>query len=74
MICKKLATEFAVFQVEENHDDIKSLIIKSCEQSDGPAGDYNKETGKVNSKKRERQSIVRDFATALAVCNNVTPV
>ena len=41
---------------------------------DGPAGDYDIKTGKFNMRKREQHQTCRDILTALALCNNVTPV
>jgi len=50
-------------------------ILKNCKMyPDGPAGDYDLKTGKYNLRKREQHQTCRDIVTALALCNNVTPV
>ena len=50
-------------------------ILKNCKMyPDGPAGDFDLKTGKSNLRKREQHQTCRDIITALAICNNVTPV
>ena len=51
------------------------LISQSCTQyPDGCAPDYFEVDGKMKTKRREQSDLLRDMITALAVCNNVTPV
>ena len=52
---------------------MKELILRNCRLfGEGPCGDY--EQAKCKTKRREQSQICRDIFTALAVCNNVTPV
>ncbi len=75
MICKRLLTEFAQFSAEDSAEDLKELILKNCRiHPEGPAGDYDLETAKPSHKRRDQHQICRDLLTALALCNNVTPV
>jgi phospholipid-translocating ATPase len=75
MICKRIMTEFAQFSADETAEDLKELIQKSCRVSpEGPCGDYDLLTAKCSVRRREQHHTCRDIITALAVCNNVTPV
>jgi len=75
MICKRICTEYAQFSVDENKKDLLNLLELSCnEHPDGPASDYILVDGKYKVIRREQSHLVRDMITALAVCNNVTPV
>jgi hypothetical protein len=75
MICKRIMTEFAYFSADETAEDLKDLIMKNCKVfPDGPCGDFDLESGKTHSRRREQHQTCRDLITALAICNNVTPV
>lgn len=68
-------TEFAQFSADETADDLRELILKNCRQMPlGPCGDYDAITGKCNARRREQHQTCRDIISALAICNNVTPV
>lgn len=68
-------TEFAQFSAEETADDLRDLIAKNCRTyPEGPCGDYDIATAKCNVRRREQHQTCRDMMTALAVCNNVTPI
>jgi phospholipid-translocating ATPase len=79
MIFKKLAMEYAMFDLE-NIDELKTQLDYNCENAGiGPMSDSDSNSsGNLNSKKkkgnrRETDYLVRDFMTALALCHNVTP-
>ena len=75
MICQRIMTEYAQFSAEETADNLRELIHKNCRiYEKGPCGDYDLVTGKCNVKRREQHQTCRDILTALAICNNVTPV
>lgn len=53
------------------------MIEYSCQQSPkGPAQDYqiDPKTNNYVAKRREQSVVIRDMLSALALCNNVTPV
>jgi hypothetical protein len=54
MICKKIMTEYAQFSADETADDLRELIYKSCRAFEGPCGDYDPVTAKVNVRRREQ--------------------
>jgi hypothetical protein len=76
MVCKRICTEYATFSVDSDHRDIINLLEVSCaEFPNGPAQDYQiGGSGKFQAVRREQSQVVRDMFTALAICNNVTPV
>ncbi|CDW80139.1 probable phospholipid-transporting atpase iib-like [Stylonychia lemnae] len=75
MICKRIMTEFAQFSSDDTAEDLKELIFKNCRLfGEGPCGDYDIITAKVQTRRREQHQICRDMLTALTICNNVTPV
>ena len=75
MICKKIMTEYAQFSADETAEDLRELVYKSCRNfGSGPCGDYDIDTAKVNTRRRDQSQICRDMLTALTLCNNVTPV
>jgi phospholipid-translocating ATPase len=47
------------------------MIVKACQKFTGPLGDVTQAEKKV---KRRQECLLRDLATALIICNNVTPV
>lgn len=75
MTCKRINTEFAQFSADESSLELMEEILKNCKMyPDGPACDFDIKTGKLKGKKREQHQTCRDIITALALCNNVTPV
>ena len=50
------------------------MLESSCKLNEGVASDYNEKDLVMVSKRREPQEVLRDLITALAICNNVTPV
>lgn len=75
MTCKRINTEFAQFSADESSLELLDEILKNCKlHPNGPAGDFDVLTGKLNMKKRDQHQTCRDIITALAICNNVTPV
>jgi phospholipid-translocating ATPase len=76
MIFKKLAMEYANFDLE-NIEDLKNELHENCKKGDGPMSDIsaalNEKNDKNVRKRRDQQYICRDFVTALALCHNVTP-
>lgn len=75
MTCKRINTEFAQFSADESSLELLDEILKNCKlHPNGPAGDFDVQTGKQSLKKREQHQTCRDIITALAICNNVTPV
>ena len=75
MITRKIFTEYNQLSYKDNRQDMLDLIQQSCTQyPEGCAPDYFEVDGKMKTKRREQSEILRDMITALAVCNNVTPV
>jgi hypothetical protein len=55
MICKRIMTEFAYFSADETAEDLEDLIMKNCKVfPDGPCGDFDLESGKTHSRRREQ--------------------
>ena len=52
------------------------MIEKSCKQfPEGAAPGYNlTQDGVFRARRRDMQEVLRDMISALALCNNVTPV
>jgi phospholipid-translocating ATPase len=80
MIFKKLSLEADQFS-DENVNDIQLILQHECGQSDYPMsdlvnlinrGEYNFEN--VKRIRRNRTKVTRDAVTAIALCNNVTPI
>lgn len=70
MVCKRLLTEFAQFSADASADDLRELVLRNCRlHPEGPAGDLA-----APQRRREQHQVCRDLLTALALCNNVTPV
>lgn len=75
MICKRIMTEFAYFSADETAEDLYELIMKNSKAfPEGPCGDFDLHTAKCTVRRREQHQTCRDLITALAICNNVTPV
>lgn len=75
MIFKKLAFETDLF-TDVNIPDLKLILEDDCKISSGPALDLiNKEKFSDNNKRirRNRNKVIRDSITAMALCHNVTP-
>ena len=77
MIFKKLAFESDLF-TDENSNDIKMILEDDCKIASGPALDMiNKDKiNEINQNKRirrNRNKVIRDTITAMALCHNVTP-
>ena len=75
MVFKKISLEQIQFTYE-NIDDIKRILKKNCEKNLGPLSDIIEkiQLGKKMKKRREKDFILRDAITALAICHNVTPI
>ena len=74
MVCRKIFLEYSQFTFKDNKQDMLDMLNSSCRQHDGVASDYVEREGYMVSKRREQQQVLRDMMTALAICNNVTPV
>ena len=75
MICRKLFLEFSQFTFKDNKQDMHEMLTHSCASHEGAANNYNlAPNGEMRAKRREQQEVLRDMLTALALCNNVTPV
>lgn len=82
MILKKLCTEFAIFESDDPNKDFENILLENTEQyPNGPCNDDAEQPAEsaINkigkkSKKRNQGNNVRDLITAVAICNNVTPV
>lgn len=88
MLLKKVCTEFAIFEADDRSQDLRRILEENVEKF--PAGPCNDASGPDASqvdqsvvdeggrpkkkKKRDQGNNVRDLITALAICNNVTPV
>lgn len=85
---KRLVLEYTQFE-EDSISTIVKAISKQCEKYEGPMKDIedkyfeNKEAPltiesmkKASSSKlrRDKESVLRDLMTAVAVCHNVTPL
>lgn len=77
MTCMRIHTEYAQYSISEHKREMLQMVEYSCQQSPkGPAQDYvlDNKTGQFVAKRREQSVVLRDMLTALALCNNVTPV
>jgi phospholipid-translocating ATPase len=77
MTCMRIHTEYAQYSIQENKREMLQMIEYSCQQSPkGPAQDYqiDPKTQNYVAKRREQSVVIRDMLSALALCNNVTPV
>jgi phospholipid-translocating ATPase len=90
MLLKKICTEFAIFDADDPNRDLESILNENCQKypmgpcNDPDAGvsslgevnqnDDNGEARPKKKKKRDQGNNVRDLITAIAICNNVTPV
>ena len=74
MICRKINLEYSQFSYKDNKHDLLEMLESSCKQNEGVASDYIEKDSVMVSKRREQQEVLRDLLTALAICNNVTPV
>ncbi len=77
MIFKKLAFETDLF-TDENTTDLKLILEDDCRVSSGPALDLllkEKINDGHNNKRirRNRNKVIRDAITSMALCHNVTP-
>mmetsp|Transcript_31658 Transcript_31658/g.48422 ORF Transcript_31658/g.48422 Transcript_31658/m.48422 type:complete len:229 (-) Transcript_31658:1868-2554(-) len=71
MKVKKLATEFAIFEANDENKDLEGLLGEDCQaHPEGPGNDASHEGGSD----RDKGSNVRDLLTACALSNNVTPL
>ena len=80
MIFKRLSFECDQFSDEDN-DDLHMIIKDECTQHNSPMSDLiaslDKGEFKLDNPKRVRRNrnkVIRDAITALALCNNVTPI
>ncbi|EDK31407.1 phospholipid-translocating P-type ATPase, flippase family protein (macronuclear) [Tetrahymena thermophila SB210] len=88
MTFKKLSLESGIFTYEETSQ-LQEIVKVQCSLSYGPMADIEKIVKKknlndleINSTKereiknirREKDVIIRDLITALAICHNVTPI
>jgi phospholipid-translocating ATPase len=80
MVFKKISLEADHFD-EENFNDIKMILADECGQADTPMSDLllsiNKNEFNYENPKRirrNRNKVIRDAISALALCNNVTPI
>jgi phospholipid-translocating ATPase len=77
MTCMRIHTEYAQYTITDNKREMLQMIEYSCQQSPhGPAQDYHLDakTNQFVARRREQSVVIRDMLTALALCNNVTPV
>jgi phospholipid-translocating ATPase len=76
MVFKQICFENGVFG-EESLDELRTILKEECEKTNGPLKDIvesiTREKDKVKVR-RDKNVIIRDTITALAVCHNVTPV
>ncbi|OMJ71781.1 hypothetical protein SteCoe_29926 [Stentor coeruleus] len=71
MVLKIASLENYTFTVDQaNITEMRDLIAKNLENNPFPIGDWQSR----KRKKRDVDFAIRDFATALALCNNVTPI
>ena len=73
----RIHTEYAQYTITDNKREMLQMIEYSCQQSSkGPAQDYtlDQKSGQFVARRREQSVVLRDMLTALALCNNVTPV
>ena len=75
MIFKKLSVNEQLYTTEEI-EDVSKLILKATQKFPGPMGDVQPEpeTGEKKKQRRRQECLLKDMATALVICNNVTPV
>lgn len=77
MIFRKLRLESTLF-TDKNSKKLANIVKKQCYTNNGPASDIAEKAKDNNGHRRgfrrDRELVVRDMITALAVCHNVTPV
>ena len=79
MYFKKLIMEHAEFDTE-NLGVLIKLLTKQCERNMGPMKDIEEKYNNIRPGnkpakfRREKDNLVRDFITSIAVCHNVTPI
>ncbi|OMJ93370.1 hypothetical protein SteCoe_3608 [Stentor coeruleus] len=72
MVLKVVSLENVTFNSDEvNMTEMRDLINKNLDSNLHPIGDWEV---KKKKRKREPDFALRDYATALAMCNNVTPI
>jgi phospholipid-translocating ATPase len=72
MTLKRLVLEYWSFNLDENTAimDFQQLVKDNFEKYSGPLADCNM----AKKRRRDPDMVCRDLLTALAVCNNVTPI
>ena len=71
MKLQKLATEFAIFDANDENKDLEAILHEDVEKHpDGPCNDPSQEGGI----ERDKGNNIRDLMTACALSNNVTPL
>lgn len=78
MVFKQICFESGVF-TDESLDELSSIVEDECKRSIGPLKDveenfFNSATLNKKRFRRNRNNVIRDAITALALCHNVTPV
>jgi phospholipid-translocating ATPase len=76
MVFKKLSVNETLYTVEDLSE-IKKNLAKVCKRFEGPLGDQHDPSIPAALKKkvkRRQECLLHDLATALILCNNVTPV
>lgn len=79
MVFRKLCLESTLF-TDKNQKKLAHILRKQCEAQQGPLSDVAERfknegpSARRRYHRRERDLVVRDIITALAVCHNVTPV
>ena len=55
--------------------DVEKILKRNAENNNGPEGSINSAIQReIKNIRREKDAIIRDLITALAVCHNVTPI
>ena len=81
MIFKEICFETGNF-TEESLDELSNIVEDECKKSNGPLKDvednltnmYQSGDNQKRRFRRNRNNVIRDAMTALALCHNVTPV
>lgn len=55
--------------------DVEKILKRNTGNNNGPEGSINAANQReIKNIRREKDAIIRDLITALAVCHNVTPI
>jgi phospholipid-translocating ATPase len=73
MVFKKLSLNETLYTTDDM-DELRKGILRAAKKFKGPLADLHDPELSKKKAKRRQEFLQRDLATALILCNNVTPV